>query len=216
MNYAQFITALKNATNTDNAAFTQYIPTIIDQAEGKIYREPEFDFLSSVVTDGTGFTTADNQQFILPRHFTILQDVNLISGNDRPPLTKISREALNALFPRRVSNAPSDVPSKWAPLTDSIILLAPTPGSTIGIECVGTARPANLSADNTTPWLWTYLGDLAFAAAMIYASAWQRNFGAQADDPKMAVSWDQTYDKIKAGVAVEEMRRKLQATGGGA
>ena len=214
--YTTFLAALVAETNIEaaNTGLVAILPTIIDQAEGLIYREPALNFLSSVVVDSTGFTTADQQSFTLPQHFTILEQVNLVQGNERPPLEKVSREWLQAIYPRRISNAVSDVPVKWAPLTDQVILLAPTPGSTLQIECAGTARPANLSAANPTTWLWSYLGDLAFAAAMIFMSGYMRAYGAQADDPKMAVSWKGVYDGLLPGASTEETRRKFQATGG--
>lgn len=216
--YTTFVAALSAETNipSTQASFIAILPTIIDQAEGMIYREPELNFMSSVVTDDSGFTTADQQQFTLPRHFTILQSINLVVGNDRPPLIKISREAMNFLYPSRISSGGGAIPAKWAPLTETVaglpvVLLGPTPGSTLQLECIGTARPANLSEANPTPWLWTYLGDFAFAAAMLMMSGYMRNFGSQADDPKMAQSWKAVYDSLKPGAASEEMRRKFEA-----
>lgn len=219
--YTTFVAALSAETNIASTkdSFQAILPTIIDQAEGMIYREPTLDFLSTVVTDDTGFTTAGNQQFTLPRHFTVLQSINLVVGNTRTPLIPISREALNFLYPLRIATGGAAVPAKWAPLTETtaglpVVLLGPTPGGTTQLECIGTVRPANLSAANPTPWLWTYLGDLAFAAAMIVMSGYMRNFGSQADDPKMSVSWKGLYDALLPGAAAEEMRRKFTATGG--
>ncbi len=217
MNYSQFVAALVAETNIEatNAGLVAILPTIIDQAEGLIYREPGLHFLSSTVTDETGFTTAGNQRFTLPRVFTILEQVNVVTGNDRPPLEKISREWFQAIYSSRIAASVSDVPAKWAPLTDQIILLGPTPGGTTQLECIGTARPANLSAVNPAPWLWTYLGDLAFAAAMVFISGYMRNFGSQADDKAMALSWKGVYDALLPGATTEENRRKFEATGGG-
>jgi hypothetical protein len=216
MNYTQFVAALIAETNIEaaNTGFVAILPTIIDQAEGMIYREPTLDFLSSVVTDDTGFTTAGQQSFTLPRTFTILQQVNLVVGNDRPPLGKLSREALQFIWTSRIASGVSAVPVNWAPLTDNIVVLGPTPGSTLQLECIGTARPANLAAANPTAWLWTNLADLAFAAAMYFISGYMRNFGSQADDPKMALSWKNTYDGLLPGASSDEMKRKFEATGG--
>ena len=134
-------------------------------------------------------------------------------------MVKTSREILQALYPSRIASSGMALPSKWAPLTETVaglpvILLGPTPGSALPLECIGTARPANISAANPTTWLWTYLSDFAFAAAMYFMAGYTRNFGSQADDPKLAMSWKMTYDSLKPGAASEEMRRKYQATGG--
>lgn len=217
--YTTFVDALVAESNIPitNAGLVAALPTIIDQAEGMIYREPTLNFLSTEVVDDTGFATPNNQQFTLPRHFTVLDQVNLVQGNDRIPLQKTTREWLQAVFTRRIANSPSDVPGMWAPLTETIaglpvILLGPTPGGAPQLECIGTARPANLSASNPNTWLWTYLGDLAFAAAMVFTSAYMRNFGAQADNPQMALSWKAVYDGLMPGASSEEMRRKREAS----
>jgi len=212
--YTTFVAALSAETNIASTkdSFQAILPTIIDQAEGMIYREPGLNFLSSVVTDDTGFTTADQQQFTLPRHFTILQDINLVVGNDRHPLIKTSREVLNFIYPSRIASSADAIPAKWAPLTDDIVLLGPTPGGTTQLECIGTVRPANLSASNPTTWLASYLGDLFFCASMYFMAAYMRNFGSQADDPKMAQSWKSAYDTLLPGATTEEMRRKYEAT----
>ena len=168
--YTTLVAALVAETNIEaaNAGFVAILPTIIDQAEGLIYREPSLYFLSTEGSDDTGFTTPDSQYFTLPRRFTVLEDVLLVQGNDRIPLRKTSREFFQAMFPRRISLALSDVPSYWAPYDEARVVLGQTPGGTFQIECVGTTRPANISEANPTTWLWTYLADLAFAAAMIF------------------------------------------------
>lgn len=214
--YPDFVVALVAETNIEatNAGLVAILPAIIDQVEGKIYREVSLDFLSSVVTDDTGFTMPGSQLFTLPRHFTILEQVNRVDGNDRVPLDKLSREALQFIWTSRVASGPAAVPVNWAPLTDATIVVGPTPGSTVQLECIGTARPANMSAANPATWLWTNLGDLAFAASMIFMSGYMRNFGSQADDPKMAASWQGVYADLLPGASTEEMRRKFEATGG--
>lgn len=216
MNYTEFVAALTAETNIEatNAGLVAILPTIIDQAEGKIYREPKLDFLSAVVTDETGVAGTGAQQFTLPRQFVVLQQINLIDGNERPPLVKLAREPLQYMFTSRIASSPGAVPYYWAPFTDNIVLLGPVPGSPTQLECIGRARPLALSAANPTNWLWSNLPDFAFAAAMIFASAYMRNFGSQADDPKMALSWQSIYDGLLPGAESDETRRKYEATGG--
>lgn len=211
--YPAFVAALSAETNipSTNAGFIAILPTIIGQAEGMIYREPSLNFLSTEAIDDTGFTTPNSQQFTLPQFFVVLEQVNLVQGNDRLPLEKVSREWLQAVYPRRIALTMGDMPAKWAPLTDQIILLGPTPGGTTQLECIGQVAPAGLSSGNPTTWLWTNLGDLAFAAAMYFISGYMRNFGSQADDPKMAMSWKATYDALLPGASSQEMQRKHQA-----
>jgi len=211
--YTTLVAALVAETNIEstNAGFVAILPTIIDQAEGLIYREPSLYFLSTEGNDDTGFTTPNSQLFTLPRRFSVLEDVLLVQGNDRIPLRKTSREFLQAAFTRRIALEMTDTPTWWAPYDEARVMLAQTPGGTFQIDCVGTTRPANISAINPTTWLWTNLADLGFAAAMVFASGYMRNFGSQADDKAMAVSWKGIYDALLPGASTEEMRRRHEA-----
>jgi len=214
--YTSFKAALAVEAKADpnGSAFNAILPTVIDQAEGLIYRTPGLEFLATIQTDSTGTTTPNSREFVLPRVFAVLQSVNRVAGNDRPPLTKISREAMDALYPRAVAVDVAAMPTKWAPLTDQTILLGPCPGGAVQLVCVGEVTPAPLSSGNPTTWLSTYLGDLFFAAAMIFMTGYQGNFGAQADNPQMAVSWKAIFETLLPGALGQEMRRKYASTGG--
>jgi hypothetical protein len=48
---------------------------------------------------------------------------------------------------------------------------------------------------------------------MIYASAYQRNFGKEADDPQMAQSYEGQYKLLLASSGMEEARKKFQSAG---
>jgi hypothetical protein len=70
-----------------------------------------------------------------------------------------------------------------------------------------------LSATNPNTFIATYLPDLFMAASMIYISGYQRDFGRQADDPQMSVSWQSFYkDRFQASL-IEENRKKFWANG---
>lgn len=213
--FDSLVDALVSETNIPEASWPAgMIATVIMQAEGMIYRD--LSFLSTMVSDATGSASANQRQFTLPRHFTVLHSVNRVDGNDRVPLTKVSRQAIDMLHPSTVSGAVSDIPVKWAPLTDQIILLGPVAGATTQLVCVGEVLPETLSASNPETWLSEWLGDLLLAAAMVHASGYMRNFGAQADNPQMAVSWKGVYDALLPAARSDEMRRKYTAMVGAA
>ena len=48
---------------------------------------------------------------------------------------------------------------------------------------------------------------------MIYISGYQRNFGRANDDPQMAVTYESQYNTLLKGAAVEEARKKFEASG---
>lgn len=212
--YTTFVAALANemATEQDAVEFIAVLPTIIDYAEGRCYRE--LDLLATVVRDQSGTLTANSRNFTLPQvggRFDVVTEINVFtpagSTTTRNPLTPVSRSFLDSAWPSDTASG-TTVPTMFAMLTDQEIMVGPPPSASYTVEVIGTVRPAPLTAQNTTTFLTTYLSDLFFAAAMVRASAYMRNFGAQADDPKQAMSWEETYKTAFASANAEEMRRK--------
>ena len=106
--------------------------------------------------------------------------------------------------------SPFGTPKYWAQTTYGRGLLAPTPSAAVSLTLSYTYRPTPLSADNEATWLATWCPDLMVCAAMVFGSGYQRNYGAQADDPQQGVSWETQYGKALAGAAREEARRKAE------
>ena len=91
---------------------------------------------------------------------------------------------------------------------DQTVILCPIPDNVYHTSVTGVWRPAPMSSSNTTTWLGTYASDLFFSACMIEAEGFIRNFGAQSDDPRTAMSWETQYQKHWLGIVNEERRRK--------
>jgi hypothetical protein len=70
-------------------------------------------------------------------------------------------------------------------------------------------RPSPLSASNTTTFISQFLPDLFMAAAMREAAGWMKNYGAQSDDPKQALSWDAIYTNLLPSAKLEENRKRF-------
>lgn len=199
-----------------NADFQVILPEIVNYAELRILRELD---LITVTTEGTVPLVAGTRTATIPSSIIICNSANLITpaatapaAGTRNPLQRISLEMLNYMYP---SSAVADraAPEYYAMLTDTTMVFAPTPDAAYQVEAIGPIRPATLSAVNTTTWISTNLPDLFIAASMIFASGYQQNFGAQADDPKMAQSWEMQYQALVGGAQVEEARRRAASTG---
>lgn len=215
--YSQALAELM-VTETAQANFVAILPSIIDYAEQRIYRE--LDLLSTVVRDSSGVLSTNNRNFTLPTSvgtFIVVLGANVITpagtapdSGTRNPLVPVSRDYLDYAWP---SVTGASMPTSYAMITQSAIIVGPWPDAGYVIEVVGTQRPTPLSASNTTTFLTVNLPDLFMAASMVFSSGYQKNFGAQADDPKMGASWENQYQLLKASANVEEFRKKLQATG---
>lgn len=217
--YSSWVTALANeiVVSSTDPNFVGILPSCIDYAEQRLYRE--LDLLNTVTRD-SGPLTASNRNFTLPQNngrFVVTNGFNLITpasttvpdNGTRTQLIPVSRDYLDS-----VGGSPTytGLPANYAMITDQTIIVGPAwPDDSYTLEVVGTIRPTPLSASNTSTFLTNYLPDLWFAATMIFMVGWQQNFGAQADNSGMAVSWSGQYDKLFASANVEEMRKKYSA-----
>lgn len=193
---------------TTDMDFAAIEPRMIEYAEGRIYRE--MDLLNTVVADATGSLTSGNRLFTFPQNYLVAEMVNVLLGGVRHQLTPVSKEFLNAAWP---GPSPAGLPDYFAPLTDQTIMVGPWPDAPYGVEVVGTVIPAPLSAVNGTTFLTLNLGDLFFAATMIFGTGYKQNFGAQASDPAQAQSWETQYTKLFSSASLTEMRKRWAGPG---
>ena len=213
-----------SVTTAPDADFTGILPSVIDYAEQRIYRD--LDLLSTIVRDKSAVVAANARDFTLPvslGRFVEVKAINVVTPlgatvatGTRNPLTLTSLEYIDFTWPNEIAASATTVPSWFAMVTDQSIVMAPPPGSAFAVEVIGTIRPLALSVANTTTFLASYLPDLFFAASMIFVSGWQKNFGSQADDPRMAMSWEQQYQGLLASAKTEELRKKYAASFGSA
>ena len=78
-------------------------------------------------------------------------------------------------------------------------------------EFIGTQRPDPLSTDNPNTFISDNLPNIFVAASMIFGAGYLQNFGQASDNPQLAQSWEGQYQNLKAGVSIEELRRKAQS-----
>lgn len=214
LTYAQFVTTTANllATPEDNTDFLQVLPSAIDYAEGRIYRQ--FALLATQVSVSGDPMTARTYTLPTPATgpFEVIERINIVDGDGvRTGLTPVSRDVLDTLWPSNSAPDASSIPSMFAMLTDQTIVVGPVPGAAVDVEIVGFINPTPLSSTNTTTYLTTNLPDLFVTAAMVFLSGWQKNFGSQSDSPAQAVSWESQYQVLSQGVAEVDARQAFEA-----
>lgn len=212
MNYLETIDAWLNLIETDSTEIdiAKLWPRVIEATELKIYRD--MDFLYTIQSD-TSLLVAGNRNVTIPTDIFIVRSANVITpatatdpdDGVRVPLTRVSNEFLDAVYGSSVT---AGVPKYYAMLTDTECLLGPKPDAAYTTEFIGTYRPAPLSPTNATNFLTLNMPDLYIASGMIFLSSYYQNYGAAADDPKMAVSWTDVYSKTLAGINLETIRQK--------
>lgn len=208
--YASLMTAIavEMEADTSDPNFVAIYPTFLDDAEQRLYRE--LDLLASIVTV-TGSLAANNRIFPLPTssgHILVVDSVNVIDGSGTyHPLVAATKEGINFLYPTNTAPSSPSYPKNFARVDDINLMVGPAADQVYTVEVTATIRPTPLSAGNPTTYLTNYLSDLMFAAVMVSASGYMREFGSQADDPKMAQSWESQYQEKLASAKSEELRK---------
>jgi len=226
LNYGTFTTQLANflVIPAGNTEFAVALPSIIDDAEQRMYRD--LDLLNTVYTDTSVTLTSGLRSFTeavstTNGPFLVTQEINVITpaGTTNPelgtrnPLLPATKEMLDFLYP---SSAGAGVPKYYAPINQNTFVVGPWPDSNYTIEVVGTQRPAPLSPTNTTTLLSVYFPDLFLAAGLSIGAGYLKDFGAATDDPKSGMSWETKYQMQLKSAMTEEGRKKFQSQGWGA
>lgn len=222
--------ALPNASAWNGATpspwpnFDAAVPSIVDYAEQRCYRE--LDLLNA--TSSQTITLVALQSTIdfstLTPRLLILQEARLIlpAGTtvpdlgERVPLTPVSTDYIRAVYG---SAATADEPEFFALADDHTLVFGPFPDQAYTVELRGDFRPtpiydalgpvSGVSDGTQITFLSAILPDLFLAAAMISGSGYQKNFGAQADNPQQSMSWETQFQLLLASAKTEETRKKF-------
>ncbi len=212
LTYTTYVDQLANlmVIPSTDSNFTTFLPGCIDYAEQRIYRE--LDFLATRVVDATTAFENTTRDFTLPTTsgtYVVVETINSISPSGiRTQMIPVTKEFIDGVYP---NTATSGTPQYFAPITDQSYLIAPTPASSDYVaEVIGVVRPTALSSTNTATFITTYCPDLFIAASMVFATGYQRDFGAESDDPKSAGSWEQQYQLLMASAAQEQLRNRFE------
>lgn len=221
------ITAPTTATPSTVNDFNNILPRCVEFAEDMMLRDPDLDFLQMRTVDATTATSSGVRTLTVSSAVVVPFTLNLISpagtanpeSGTRNAVQRVSIDFLNALYPAATGTL--GLPRYFA-ITDNALTaastnlqarLAPTPDGAYQAEWYGMSKPLPFSAANPTTFMSINVPDLFLSASMVFMSGYQRDFGAQSDDPKMAVSWTALYQEQKRGAAIEQARLKAQSAG---
>lgn len=204
-----------------SASFTALIPIALSYAENRIQRD--LQLLAATSANTTYSLIAGNNLLALStQDFVSVQDI-IIQG---VPLMPVSREWLQNVYG---TNATLAQPAYFAPYggdastggnTSLNFIVGPWPDANYQVTIVGTNYLPSLykfanatDAGTQTTFISRWLPDLLLAAAMIEASAFQRNFASTGSDPQMPINYEQQYQALLQGVGVQEARKQFAAAG---
>lgn len=217
--YTTYKLALRTlmVSSASDVNFDNILPSCIDYAEQRIYRE--LDLLQTVQVDTTVTTLLNTRTVTIPNTFIVVNNVNIFlpvgtsaSAGSRKPLTPVSRDVVDLLWP---GGGEAGEPTMFAMTNQWTMALGPPPNGAYAMEIVGTYRPTPLSDANPTTFLTDRLPDLFMAASMIFMSMYMRNFasaqGQSGNDPLMSGNWEAQYEALFKSADTEEARKMFAA-----
>lgn len=223
-------TSPNSLVTSSDPNFTNIIPQMLNYAELRIQRDLDFLATQNAQTF-TVVATSTNQLTIPTQNFVALQTITVSDPSGSiTSLTPVTASFLQNVYG---TNSGSGTPQYFAVYggdqatggqTSQYVLFGPwTPSTgTYTFSVTGTTRQptlynyattTNSAADTSYTFISQNLPDLLIQASMIYLSAYQRNFGRQADDPAMAQSYESQYNLLLKSAMVEEARKKFQSSG---
>lgn len=236
MNYdetlKQLQTLLGIPLNQEDENFMRLVPLMFTYAENRIYRELTF---LATTTNTNGVLPINARELPLPANVLVLRSLVVLHvvpyyGTSGVPLPVMQRKTLEYLTPEAFDlfwpqqSFQRGVPERYTMIgvTTTVgpsqyqtftLKLNPEPDLAYGVEYLGVIKPPLLSANNPETILSRDYPDLFCAACMVFGTGYQRDFGAQADDPARAMSWEGTYKTLREGVMLEAARQRGESIG---
>jgi hypothetical protein len=220
MNYLTYGIRVANLlpVNLSNTQFQNMLPSMIEYAELRIYRE--LNLLETRVANSTLSTSANTRNFTLPvpaagPYVTVVginvilpANTSLANGGTRKSIPSRSRMLVDFMCPSDVGASVFVVPEMYYMRDQNTVIIGPASQTSYFVEVVGTIRPNPLSATNPTTFLTQYFPDLFTAASMVFAGNYLRDFGQEAGGANIAQGWEQQYQSLFAGANNEETRKR--------
>lgn len=202
------------------ANFDAQFPQATSYAENRIHRE--IPMLAVRRSETVAAATASGDRSIDLNDFSavplVVEQVALVTPSGGTtgtlvPYDSVSLDFINRTWPIQ---ADTEAPSftwqggRYFAMSDfETVVLSPTPDAAYAVALVGLFPPVPISEGNLTTYLSTYYPELLEAGCLVFlAGALTRNFGSQADEPKLAMSWEMQFRSLLDAARDEERRRR--------
>lgn len=226
--------------NSEDGNYEKILPAAFAYADGRIYRELNFlatDIYMFQPLIANAREVALSPDVLTVRSVSVLTPAGDATNNSRRHhLERITPEALDMFWPQSsfkrglpkkftvagVRTAHALLPNPNPPTTQPLppifqperfnyfLRVMPTPDRAYTAEVYGGVQPLPLSQNNPETYLSLQYAELFIACCMVFITGYQRDYGAQADDPQRAVSWEGQYTKLRDGVVLETAMQRSE------
>ena len=196
--YTLLVDAVIASTEDDSTEFAAYLPTAINMAEDRLFRDLELNY--SVVSNSLTCTASD-QLIDKPTDLRVTNGIFVIVSGERIPLTKRGDEFCTDYWP---DPTVTGVPKYFAERDIERWRVVPTPASNYSLEVHYEAQPDYLvSSTNETNVYTKRYPDLLFYATMVNMCEWMK-------DTERKTEWENRYSDAINSVDGESLRNSKE------
>jgi hypothetical protein len=193
--YATLVQAVIDNVEDDSTEFAAFIPTALDLAEERLFRELE---LQDLETKATGALTINDSTLAKPTGYKYANYFKITSGSSDIILDKKREDYVIDYWPNPVL---ADVPKYYADASSTLFRLAPTPNLAYTYVIKYTKQPTKLSTTNTTNYFVEQCKDALFYATMLEMATFMKAWS------QVAV-WQALYDGVRDTWNINSLRMK--------
>lgn len=196
MNYSEIVDNIQAWTENDATEFTTKIPTIINLAELRIYKDVDLTIARKEATLATPIIGQSllpaPSDLIVPRWVRI-SNGGYIMQKDESFIREYLATAATSGTPKYYATAASGANLLFAPSFSS---------ESISVQIGYTYRPTPLSASNTTTWLSLNAWDVLLFACMVESAGFMKM------EQQDLANWEARYTASADALRIEEQRRR--------
>ena len=191
--YATLVENIQAIAEDDGVEFLMYIPTAVDLAEERLFKELDLMDLETKVTGTLSAATLNKPAgYRFGNHFAIT-----VAGKKKL-LKKRLEDYIIDYWP---DPAVTDIPEYYCDLSSTQFLVAPTPSASYTYEIKCTGQPTKLSVSNPTNYFITNCKDILYAACMSEMARFMKAWSQQE-------SFEAIYANARDTFNIEMMRRR--------
>lgn len=161
MTYAALSSLLQSYLENSETSFVANIPTIVDQAENRIYHTVN---TPDQRLTATGTLLASEEEITCPANYLEPQALFVTLDSERYPLLQKQLSWIRTVFQTGDSGTPAYYAVSTASSTDTSIIVGPVPSSTVTYELLYFGSPTSIVTAGST-WL-----SVQFPETLLYGS----------------------------------------------
>ena len=169
--FTYLVADIINTSENSATDFISQVPKFVNKAESRMTRDLD-DY--GLVTFSSIAVSVSNPLVSLPSGTRIVKQFNVMVSGEKINLLQRTDEFINDYWP--YVSASVGTPKYYARRTNSSVLIAPTPVSTLDGEVAHVNRPTTLSSVAPNNYFSDFCYDALFYASMIEASFFMKSF----------------------------------------